>query len=102
MGGQVFSKNPGVQMLERVCGMTMHGDRDGANALLRSASSSLLEAFAIANKRKNMPEFFKDAFDRTADPCLEGRVGRLMEYLEAKRPPDSESSGMPPWEDVSP
>jgi hypothetical protein len=48
-----------------------------------------------------MIEFFKGAFDRTADPCLEGRVGRLMEYLEAKRAADCEASGIPPWEDVS-
>eukprot|EP00971_Amphidinium_carterae_P029464 579941-Amphidinium_carterae.1 len=27
----------------------------------------------------------EQAFDRTADPCLEGRVGRLMHYLEVPR-----------------
>lgn len=49
-----------------------------------------------------MKEFFRDAFDRKADPCLEGRLGRLMEYLEAKRAAlDSEAHGTPPWEDVS-
>lgn len=100
--GKVFTQNPGVQMLEHVCGMTMHGDRDGANNLLRSAPAALLEAFGIAKTRKNgMREFFKDAFDRTADPCLEGRLGRLMEYLEARRPVGAGEAATPPWEDVS-
>lgn len=100
--GKDFKQNPGVQMLERVCGMTMHGDREGANHLLRSAPASLIEAFSIAKTRRNgFLEFFKGAFDRTADPCLEGRMGRLMEYLEAKRSADCEASGIPPWEDVS-
>ncbi|CAE7231674.1 Gbp5 [Symbiodinium sp. CCMP2456] len=41
--GEVFTRNPGVQLLERACGMTMHGNREGANALLRSAPGALLE-----------------------------------------------------------
>jgi len=100
--GKVFTQNPGVQLLERSCGMTMHGDREGANNLLRSAPASLLEAFAICKKKGAMKEFFRDAFDRKADPCLEGRLGRLMEYLEAKRvAADSDAHGTPPWEEVS-
>mmetsp|Transcript_90714 Transcript_90714/g.142435 ORF Transcript_90714/g.142435 Transcript_90714/m.142435 type:complete len:426 (+) Transcript_90714:56-1333(+) len=102
MNGKDFRHNPGVQMLERVCGMTMHGDREGAKNLVRSAPASLLEAFAIAKTRRSgLTEFFRGAFDRTADPCLEGRLGRLMEYLEAKRSADCEATGIPPWEDVS-
>jgi len=101
--GKVFTSNPGVQLLERLCGMTMHGDREGANVLLRSAPVCLIEAFQIAKSKKSgMKEFFKEAFDRNADPCLEGRTGRIMEYLEAKRKIlDSASANMAPWEDVS-
>lgn len=96
--------NPGVQMLERICGMTMHGDREGANFLLRSAPGVLIEAFTIA---KGLPgrtvlDFFKKAFDRRADPCLEGRTGRLLEYIEESRAAaDPSSLSLPPWEDVS-
>lgn len=99
--GENFTKNPGVQMLERISGMTMHGNRDGANALLRNAPASLLEAFQTAKTRKGgLLEFFKGAFDRSADPCLEGRTGRIMEYLEGTRKGDLGGAG-PPWEDVS-
>lgn len=98
--GEDHQRNPGVHMLEHLCGMTMHGNREGANNVLRTAPATLLEAFQIAKtKRNGMREFFKDAFDRTADPCLEGRIGRLMEYLEAQG--TCGSSGIPPWEDVS-
>eukprot|EP00929_Paragymnodinium_shiwhaense_P079696 TRINITY_DN41544_c0_g2_i12.p1 TRINITY_DN41544_c0_g2~~TRINITY_DN41544_c0_g2_i12.p1 ORF type:complete len:392 (-),score=56.04 TRINITY_DN41544_c0_g2_i12:403-1578(-) len=96
-----FHRNPGVKMLEQVCGMTMHADRPGANALLRTAAPSLLEAFNIAKSRKNgMIEFFRGAFDRTADPCLEGRVGRLLDYVQEKGGA-THSADSPPWEDVS-
>ena len=36
--GKTFDQNPAVQMLERECGMTMHGDRAGANHILRIAA----------------------------------------------------------------
>merc|ERR1719401_1940284 len=50
----------------------------------------------------SMRRFFKEAFDRTADPCLEGRVGRLMEYLDARRQEaDASLACAPPWDDVS-
>lgn len=101
--GRVFKDNPGVQLLEQRCGMTMHGDRAGANHLLRSAPASLVEAFALAKcDRRGMKRFFKEAFDRTADPCLEGRVSRLMEYLDARRQEaDGSLAHSPPWDDVS-
>jgi len=100
--GQPFTKNPGVQMLESVAGMTMHGERPGANALLRTGGPCLIEAFALAKTRKNgMVEFFKGAFDRKADPCLEGRTARILEYLESKGGKDLGSATTPPWEDVS-
>lgn len=80
--GRMFKENPGTQMLERVTGITMHAEREGANHLLRSAPSILLRAFAAAQgDRGGMRRFFQEAFDRLADPCLEGRVGRLLEYL---------------------
>ncbi|CAE7299050.1 unnamed protein product [Symbiodinium natans] len=96
--GQVFTRNPGVQLLERACGMTMHGDREGANALLRSAPAALLEAFQVAKSSGKMLDFFRNAFDRQADPCLEGRTSRLLQYLEKHR---HTATTMAPWEDVS-
>jgi len=96
-----FRQNPGVQMLESVCGMTMHGERDGANALLRNAPNYLIEAFEVSKATRNGPlEFFKTAFDRTADPCLEGRTGRILEYLEKHRKGNTPVQTAP-WEEVS-
>lgn len=97
--GQEFNKNPGVQLLERVCGMTMHASRPGSNHMLRTAPACLLEAYQVAQKTHSMSKFFKEAFDRKADPCLEGRVDRLMKFIETRGA--SLDPGMPPWEDVS-
>lgn len=98
--GKPHRHNPGVQLLEVTCGMTMHGDRDGAAALLRSAPTALLEAYRLSRGgRGGTTRFFKEAFDRTADPCLEGRLGRVLEYLEKARPVGR--TDHPPWEDVS-
>eukprot|EP00933_Yihiella_yeosuensis_P044834 TRINITY_DN40104_c0_g1_i1.p1 TRINITY_DN40104_c0_g1~~TRINITY_DN40104_c0_g1_i1.p1 ORF type:complete len:412 (+),score=75.52 TRINITY_DN40104_c0_g1_i1:20-1255(+) len=100
--GQVFNHNPGVRLLERSCGMTMHADRDGSNSILRSAGTTLLEAFRLAHSSRNgVKGFFKQAFDRKADPCLEGRVSRLLEYLEANKPKNPGEEHLAPWEDVS-
>lgn len=101
--GRVYKDNPGVQLLEQRCGMTMHGDRAGAAHLLRQAPASVVEAFALAKMDKvGMQRFFREAFDRTADPCLEGRVSRLMEYLDKRRQEsDSTLACAPPWDDVS-
>mmetsp|Transcript_97730 Transcript_97730/g.170662 ORF Transcript_97730/g.170662 Transcript_97730/m.170662 type:complete len:410 (-) Transcript_97730:23-1252(-) len=101
--GRKFTDNPGVQLLEQRCGMTMHGDRAGANHLLRSAPPSLVEAFGLAKCDKaGTRRFFKEAFDRTADPCLEGRVSRLMEYLDRQRQAiDGSLARAPPWDEVS-
>lgn len=97
--GQEFNRNPGVQLLERECGMTMHASREGSNHTLRTAPACLLEAFQVAQKTRSMKKFFKDAFDRKADPCLEGRVDRLMKFIESRGA--ALDPGMPPWEDVS-
>ena len=51
-------------------------------------------------RRRNVKEFFSEAFDRSADPCLEGRIARVMEYLE-KRGKGVTHGHTPPWEDVS-
>jgi hypothetical protein len=101
--GRVWKDNPGVQLLEQRCGMTMHGDRAGATHLLRSAPASVVEAFALAKMdAAGMRRFFVEAFDRTADPCLEGRVSRLMEYLDKRRQEtDATLAHAPPWDDVS-
>mmetsp|Transcript_50305 Transcript_50305/g.79676 ORF Transcript_50305/g.79676 Transcript_50305/m.79676 type:complete len:529 (-) Transcript_50305:177-1763(-) len=101
--GKPFQQNLGVQLLEQRCGMTMHGDRAGANHLLRTAPASVVEAYALAKMNvASMRRFFKEAFDRSADPCLEGRVSRLMEYLEARRQEaDVSLAHAPPWDDVS-
>ncbi|CAJ1428970.1 unnamed protein product [Effrenium voratum] len=96
--GEGFTRNPGVQLLERACGMTMHGDREGANAMLRSAPTALLEAFQAAKASGRFLDFFRQAFDRQADPCLEGRTSRLLHFLESHR---LTSTSAAPWEDVS-
>lgn len=99
--GENFNRNPGVQLLEKHCGMTMHGEREGANAVIRTAPGALLEAFRLAkSSRGGYLDFFKRAFDRTADPCLEGRTTRLMEYTE-KVSKAGTVPGEAPWEDVS-
>jgi hypothetical protein len=79
--GQGYGKNPGTQLLERCCGMTMHGNRQGSNMLLQNAPSTLLKAFAVANRKGELKAFFKEAFDRCSDPCLEGRVDLLITYV---------------------
>lgn len=101
--GQSFNRNPGVQLLERVTGLTMHAERDGSNHLLRTSPASLIEAFQLSKADPGGPlMFFKTAFDRTADPCLEGRMGRVMEYIESRRrAADPAASCAPPWEDVT-
>mmetsp|Transcript_8707 Transcript_8707/g.19011 ORF Transcript_8707/g.19011 Transcript_8707/m.19011 type:complete len:321 (+) Transcript_8707:674-1636(+) len=88
-------------MLERRTGMTMHGDRQGANSVLRTAPSCLLKAFEAAREDSDsgIAVFFREAFDRHADPCLEGRVGRLMDYLQMKSKGLAE--GLPPPEDFA-
>jgi len=104
MNGQPFHKNPGVQMLEDLAGFTMHGDRDGAAVVLRSAPPILIEGFELAKASiaKGAVDFFSNGFDRNADPCLEGRLGRLMAYVEAHRTAEGGSHQVgPPWEDVS-
>lgn len=100
--GKAHVHNPGVQLVEFTSGMTMHGDREGAVAMLKSAPQSLLEAFRLSKvSKKGSLGFFQDAFDKTADPCLEGRVSRLLEYIEKEGSAASGRAGVPPWEDVS-
>eukprot|EP00929_Paragymnodinium_shiwhaense_P013001 TRINITY_DN120869_c0_g1_i1.p1 TRINITY_DN120869_c0_g1~~TRINITY_DN120869_c0_g1_i1.p1 ORF type:complete len:503 (-),score=87.20 TRINITY_DN120869_c0_g1_i1:462-1970(-) len=110
--GECFTRNPGVQMLERVSGFTMHAERSGASHLLRTAPAALVEAFQLAThgaesaeaKHRRASAFFREAFDRTADPCLEGRVARLLEFIEksaSQRDACKGSATLPPWEDVS-
>jgi len=83
--GRKHTQNPGVQMLESKTGMTMHADREGAAHLLRSAGANLLQAFVAARKDKaGTTGFFREAFDRSADPCLEGRANRVLEYLQSR------------------
>ncbi|CAJ1415930.1 unnamed protein product [Effrenium voratum] len=84
--------------MKGACGMTMHGDREGANAMLRSAPTALLEAFQAAKASGRFLDFFRQAFDRQADPCLEGRTSRLLHFLESHR---LTSTSAAPWEDVS-
>lgn len=90
--GQHFKTNPGTKRLEEVCGFTMHADRPGANGILRSAPEVLLRAFDVARRKRIVEEFFTgEAFDRMADPCLEGRLGRILAFLEVHAPRDEES-----------
>jgi len=78
-----------------------HADRQGTIHLLRTAPACLVEAFSHAKRNDTeLRRFFKDAFDRHADPCLEGRVGRIMEYLNSTSQVHG-AAQTPPWEDVS-
>merc|ERR1711963_658858 len=88
-------------MLESISGLTMHAEREGSINLLRTAPACLLEAYALAKAEHRGPlTFFRKAFDRTADPCLEGRVSRLLAYIEERQGRHGNSE-VPPWEDVS-
>jgi len=90
--GQHFKTNPGTRRLEEVCGFTMHANRPGANGILRSAPEVLLRAFDVARQKRIVDKFFTgEAFDRMADPCLEGRLGRILPFLEEHAPRDEES-----------
>ena len=90
--GQDYKTNPCTQLLEQVCGFTMHAQRPGTESVLRSGPESLLRAFDIARCKGIVDVFFTgDAFDRTADPCLEGRLGRILAFLETHVPRDEES-----------
>mmetsp|Transcript_43366 Transcript_43366/g.120001 ORF Transcript_43366/g.120001 Transcript_43366/m.120001 type:complete len:382 (-) Transcript_43366:139-1284(-) len=97
--GAFYHKNPGIVRLERRCGFTMHGNRAGANAALRVAPETMLEAFSVAREEGVVLEFFQTAFDKTADPCLEGRLGRLLAFLEDRHSYD-DSPDEPPWGDL--
>lgn len=101
--GMPFNRNPGVQLLEQITGFTMHAERDGANHVLRQAPASLVEAYQLARAETGGTlTFYKSAFDRTADPCLEGRFGRIMDYIERRRASlDPKACRGPSWEDVS-
>mmetsp|Transcript_128391 Transcript_128391/g.256451 ORF Transcript_128391/g.256451 Transcript_128391/m.256451 type:complete len:514 (+) Transcript_128391:121-1662(+) len=101
--GQPFNRNPGVQLLEHVTGFTMHAEREGANHVLRQAPACLVEAYQLARAEAGGTlTFYKSAFDRTADPCLEGRFGRLIEYIERRRASsDPKACRGPSWEDVT-
>lgn len=92
--GLFWRRNPATMRVEQLSGITMHGDRPGANGIVQAAPDVLLRAFALARVRGETECFFREAFDRTADPCLEGRVGRLLMFLE--RHADLEGAGEGP------
>lgn len=92
--GAFWRRNPATMRVEQLAGITMHGDRPGANGIVRAAPEVLLRGFTVARGRGEIERFFREAFDRTADPCLEGRVGRLLTFLE--RNADQEGSGEEP------
>lgn len=103
--GQFFTRNPGTQLLERVGGMTMHGDRAGASAVVAAAPLTLLRAFRVAQKNgDNGVNFFTTAFERDADPCLEGRLSHLLQYIEESPSfqveAGTESQEGVPWKDT--
>lgn len=100
--GRKYKQNPCVQMLESQTGMTMHADREGANHVLRSAAGTMLQAFEVAKRDAvGVEGFFREAFDRTADPCLEGRAGRLLEYLQSRSQVPGAVRGRPPPGDLA-
>mmetsp|Transcript_30903 Transcript_30903/g.78124 ORF Transcript_30903/g.78124 Transcript_30903/m.78124 type:complete len:424 (-) Transcript_30903:23-1294(-) len=76
-----YMENPGTQLLERRCGFTMHADRPGIAAVLRDAPALMINAFQSAKRHGCVAEFFCNAFDRTSDPCLEGRCSLLAAFL---------------------
>lgn len=98
--GAFWRRNPATMRVEQLSGITMHGDRPGANGIVRAAPDVLLRAFALAGSRGETERFFREAFDRTADPCLEGRVGRLLMFLERHADPEDAGEG-PPASDLA-
>jgi len=83
---QFFSHNPGTKLLERVAGITMHGEREGSDLVVKQAYSILIAAYRLARETNQLKIFFETGFDRLSDPCLEGRVGRLQTFLELNNP----------------
>lgn len=100
-----YMENPATLEVQNKCGFTMHGDRPGANGIVAAAPDAMLRAFATARGDESATDedFFREAFDRRADPCLEGRMGRLLAYIEkhGKSKGDLASGDGPPWDDVS-
>lgn len=99
--GAFWRRNPATMRVEQLAGITMHGDRPGANGIVRAAPEVLLRAFALARSLGELSAFFREAFDRTADPCLEGRVGRLLTFLEQRAERSDSASGEPPAGDLT-
>lgn len=102
-----FTKNPGTQFLERVAGMTMHGDRLGVNAIVSSSPGTLCKCYLTVKKNgpKAIKKFFKLAFSRDSDPCLEGRVSLLLRFIEEMPEFQKEAGTVSkegvPWADTS-
>lgn len=97
--GAFWRRNPATMRVEQLAGITMHGDRPGANGIVKAAPDVLLRAFALGRSLGELERFFREAFDRTADPCLEGRVGRLLTFLERHAEQEG-ASGEPPAGDL--
>jgi len=80
--GRMYMQNPGTQLMEQECGFTMHADRIGTSVTIREAPGIFLNAFRLSTQLGRQREFFDRCFDRRHDPCLEGRVGLVVEFLE--------------------
>jgi len=78
--GASFWTNPGTRLLEEECGLTMHADRHGAIEAVKSGPRLMLTVFGMAQKAGKAKDFFRKAFDRYHDPCLEGRFSLIQEF----------------------
>ena len=70
--------NPGYRMLYNRCGFVMHTGQPGHANGLRQGPEALLEGYRIAKKRGEVMNFFKEAFDKTQNPCVEGRMTLIL------------------------
>jgi len=75
-----FFNNPGTQLLEKECGLTMHADRSGAVEAVKTGPELMLTVFGAAKEAGKCKDFFMKAFDRHHDPCLEGRYLLIQEF----------------------
>lgn len=78
--GATFFENPGTQLLEKECGLTMHADRPGASEAVKMGPDLMLTVFVASQAAGRCKDFFAKAFDRHHDPCLEGRFLLLQEF----------------------
>eukprot|EP00928_Gymnodinium_smaydae_P024258 TRINITY_DN19681_c0_g3_i3.p1 TRINITY_DN19681_c0_g3~~TRINITY_DN19681_c0_g3_i3.p1 ORF type:complete len:458 (+),score=58.12 TRINITY_DN19681_c0_g3_i3:57-1376(+) len=93
--GEDFRTNVGTQILGQRCGLVWHGAKGNSDHLLTLAGELLIDAFEAS---EDPVHFFKTAFSRSSDPCLEGRIRLLEGYLMSKQ--SDAAGGGPSLDDV--